>query len=348
MLLLSQVRRWVLLQWLFSSISRLSAGGSTETSQVLLPPDAGLVCSPPPGVLPMPFLPGGHCSVLSTSAASADLSAFCDSEGLLDPVSCFRDHVSDVSGVVLAAGEASEVVVPVDPLRLCQPFSSLLLELPASSMLAGSMSWASKELLGAAYAEGPTALLLSTAGTYVEVSISRIVSSRHVMVQAKVRSRCGFRVFPLLASVDRLCSFDADLVGASVECPVPFQGDAVFEPRPAALSGALPIFARDAHNYPIYSNSEASFVDSIGVITACVPLSWLSQQWPAEELFQYSAEPLIVRIPSSHVGISPALVVGGAASPDTAHSICFFKASGSCGYSCCGLSPSHCDYTFPL
>ena len=324
----------------FSSISRFSVGSSTEVSQVLLLPDAGLVCSSPPGVQPMPFLPGGHCSVLSTFAASADLSAFCDSQGLLDPESCFCDPVSSVFGAVLSADEAPEVVVPVDSLRFFQPSSSLSLELSASSMLSGLMSWASKDLLGAAYAEESKARLLSTAGTYVEVGISRIVSSKHVMVRAKVRSRRGFWAFPFLASVDRLCSFDADLVGASVECPVPFQGDAVFESRPAALSGALPIFALDAHNYLIYSNSEASFVDLTGVITAFVPLLWILRQWLAEELFQYSAEPLVV--PSSHVGISSVLVVDMVLPLTLPTPSVFFKAAGSCGYSCCGLPASHC------
>ena len=48
-------------------------------------------------------------------------------------------------------------------------------------------------------------------------------------------------------------------------------------------------------------------MDSAGVITPFVSLSWLSQQWLEEELFQYSAEPLVDPMVSM---VSSALVVG--------------------------------------
>ena len=102
--------------------------------------------------------------------------------------------------------------------------------------------------MGATYAVGSTALLLSSAGTYVKFIVSRAVSSRHVMVRATVHSRLRVRIFPLLASVDRLCAFDPSLVGKALGGAVPFQGQPVFQPRPQALSGALSSFARDAHN----------------------------------------------------------------------------------------------------
>ena len=48
-------------------------------------------------------------------------------------------------------------------------------------------------------------------------------------------------------------------------------------------------------------------VDSAGVFTAFVPLSWLSQQWLAEEEFRYSAAPLVQSVFSV---VSTALVMG--------------------------------------
>ena len=123
-----------------SSVSRPSAVGSPEVPEVLLLPDAGLVCPSPPGIIPMPVLPGGHSSVLLASAASADLSPL-DAEGLLDP--CFRDAPPLFKECLTALFdiEDCEVVVPADALRFFQPSSLHSLELSASSMLAGSMSF---------------------------------------------------------------------------------------------------------------------------------------------------------------------------------------------------------------
>ena len=141
-------------------------------------------------------------------------------------------------------------------------------------------------------------LLISLQKKYLAVELVQAVSQRHFtghilhISHSRTGSRRQTRGATVTVSTDRIQEFNPMLVGELVPSMVtkrlPFLGfDSSRRLLPKEVAGAQPMSALNAHGDMVMSNSLTYFVDSTGILTPFIPVTWLSQSFFQHELYSY-------------------------------------------------------------